>query len=143
MKQITAKQAADRMIKGAGDAATKTKQGIEQVTESPGVAAAAQIDKMRQALLEAFDSGKIERALRGIDLADWKAKALAGVSRIPGGLEANRSKIEAFFAELLPYQQSYTAQIDAMPKTNLADSRARMLANFDAMVAFGERRQGG
>jgi len=142
MKNITPQEAANRLIQGAANASAKTKSGIEQVTESPGVAAANAIDKMLQNLLEAFNSGKVERALRNVDLADWKRKALAGVSRIPGGLEANRTKIEQFYTELLSWQQSYTQEIDAMPKTTLADSRARMLMNFDKMVEFGQRRSG-
>lgn len=140
MKHITAQEAASRLIQGAANASAKTKAGIESVTESPGIAAADSIDKMLRNLLAAFNSGKVERALRDINLSDWKAKALAGVSRIPGGLEANRAKIESFYSELLAYQEAYTAEIDAMPKTTLADSRARMIKNFDKMVEFGERR---
>jgi len=140
MKHITAAEAAKRMIAGASNAAAKTKAGIESVTISPGVSAADNIEKMQQNLMAAFASGKVERALRNVNVADWRAKALAGVAKIPGGLEANRGKIERFFTDLLAYQESYTAQIDAMPNGTLADSRARMLANFDAMVKFGEMR---
>lgn len=142
MKHITPQTAANRMIQGVSAKLDKVREGIQAVDKSPGVAAAESVDKMLQNLLAAFNSGKVERALRNVTLADWKAATLDAVSSIPGGLEKNRSKIEAFFAELLPYQESYTATIDAMPKTTLADSRSRMLANFDAMVEFGKRREG-
>lgn len=140
MKRISAKTAADRMIAGVGAKLEKIREGAQAVDKSPGVSAAENIDKMLTNLLEAFNSGKVESALRNVDLNDWKEKFLASVSTIPGGMEKSRDKIESFFAELLPYQESYTAEIDAMPKTNLEDSRARMNKNFDKMVEFGKRR---
>lgn len=142
MKHITSKTAADRMIAGVNAKLPKIREGIQAVDRSPGEAAADAIDKMLANLLAAFNSGKVERALRGVDLADWRERTLAAVASIPGGLEKNRSKIEAFFDELLPYQESYTRTIDAMPKTTLEDGRARMNANFDHMVDFGKRRGG-
>jgi len=142
VKHITSKTATDRMIAGVNAKLSKVREGISSVDKSPGVAAAENIDKMLNSLLESFNSGKVERALRNVDLVDWKARTLEAVSKIPGGLERNRSKIEAFFAELLPYQESYTAEIDGMPKSTLEDSRARMNKNFDAMSEFGKRRGG-
>lgn len=143
MKHITSKTATDRMIAGVNAKLPKIREGIQAVDRSPGEAAADQLDKMLTNLLAAFNSGRVERSLRGIDLADWKARTLDAVSKIPGGLERNRSKIERFFDELLPYQEGYTRTIDAMPSATLEDSRSRMNANFDAMVQFGERREGG
>jgi len=142
MKHISSKTATDRMIAGVNAKLSKIREGVSSVDKSPGVSAAENVDKMMAALLEAFNSGKVERALRAVDLADWKSRTLEAVSKIPGGLEKNRSKIEGFFSELLPYQESYTAEIDAMPKSNLEDSRARMNKNFDKMSEFGKRRGG-
>jgi len=130
------------MIAGVNAKLGKVREGIQAVDRSPGEAAADQLDKMLANLLEAFNSGKVERALRGVDLGEWKARTLEAVSRIPGGLERNRSKIEAFFDELLPYQESYTREIDSMASSTLEDSRARMNKNFDKMVDFGKRRGG-
>lgn len=142
MKTISPKTATDRMIAGVNTKLEKIREGVRAVTKSPGVSAAESIDKMMANLLEAFNSGRVERSLRAVDLAAWKESALAAVSTIPGGMEKSRAKIEAFFAELLPYQEGYTAEIDGMPKTNLEDSRARMNKNFDKMVDFGKRRRG-
>lgn len=142
MQHITSKTATDRMIAGVNAKLPKIREGIQAVDRSPGEAAADVLDKMLTNLLAAFNSGKVERSLRGIDLNDWKVRTLDAVSRIPGGLERNRSKIEAFFDELLPYQESYTREIDAMASSTLEDSRARMNKNFDKMVEFGDRRGG-
>lgn len=143
MKHISPKTATDRMIAGVNAKMNKIREGISAVDRSPGDAAADVLDKMLTNLLEAFNSGRVERGLRGVDLAEWKRLTLDAVAKIPGGLEKNRGKIERYFAELLPYQESYTAEIHAQPKLTLEDSRRNMNQNFDKMVEFGEIRKRG
>jgi len=125
-----------RQIQNVQNAAQKAKDGIQAVSVSPGDAAADQIQVMIQNFLEAANSGKLEDALRGIDLNEWKRAALDGVSRVGPGMERKRATIEKFHAQLQEYQLRYTQSIDSMPKGTKAASRDRMLANFDAMSDF-------
>lgn len=140
MKRISAKTAADRMIAGVQANTQKIKDGVNAVDRSPGAAAADNITAMIANWLEKAQNGELEEALRGVDLAEWRVKTLDAVSRIGPGMQKSRAKIEAFFDQLLPYQEAYTAEIARMPKTNLEDSRARMNANFDRMAEFKFRK---
>lgn len=140
MKRISAKVAADRMIAGVQAKTQKIKDGINAVDRSPGAAAADNITAMIANWLEKAQNGELEEALRGVDLAEWRAKTLDAVGRIGPGMQRSRAKIEAFFDQLLPYQEAYTAEIARMDKTTLEDSRARMNANFDRMAEFKFRK---
>lgn len=136
MRRKEVKSIVDRQITGVTTKAEKIREGIAAVAESPGVAAARNLDKMVANFMQAFNDGSMLAALQGIDLAAWKEAALAGVGRIGPGMERKRAVIEAFHAALQDYQLSYTTRIDRMPSTSLEDSRARMNANFDEMSKF-------
>jgi len=140
MRRKTVKDITDRQITGVTTKADKIRKGIEAVSESPGVAAARNLDKMIANFMKAYNDGTLKAALEGIDLSAWKIEALAGVSRIGPGMERKRAVIEAFHAALQDYQLSYTAEIDGMPNTSLEDSRARMNRNFDRMSEFKFRK---
>lgn len=140
MRRKEVKAIVDRQITGVTTKAEKIRAGIAAVAESPGVAAARNIDKMVANFMQAFNDGSMLEALQGIDLASWKEQALAGVGRIGPGMERKRAVIEAFHAALQDYQMRYTAEIDRMPSTSLEDSRARMNRNFDEMSQFRFRR---
>lgn len=136
MRAKDPKKTVDRQIAGVNASMTKIRDGLNAVSKSPGVAAAEQIDVMVQNFLAAVNDGSLEAALRGVDLEDWRAAALAGVSEIGPGMEKKRSVIEEFHRQLQDYQLRYTQDIDAMEKGTKAASRARMNANFDAMSEF-------
>ena len=126
----------NRQISNVSQAIPKIKEGIAAVTQSPGVAAADNIEVMVQNFLAKYNSGALEAALRGIDLNAWKEAAQAGTARIGPGMERKRKTIEAFHRQLQAYQLGYTQQIDGMPSGTLESSRARMNANFDKMAEF-------
>lgn len=140
MRSKDIKTTVNRQIANVNQAVPKIKEGINAVTVSPGVAAANNIEVLVQNFLAKYNSGELEAALRGIDLGDWKAAALAGTARIGPGMERKRAVIEEFHRQLQEHQLSYTQRIDAMPSGTLETSRARMNANFDAMVEFKFRR---
>lgn len=140
MRRKDVKKTVDRQITGVTTKAEKIREGINAVAESPGVAAARNLDKMVANFMAAFNDGTILEALNGIDLTAWKEAALAGVARIGPGMERKRAVIEAFHSALQDYQLRYTAEIDGMPSTSLEDSRARMNKNFDEMSKFKFRK---
>ena len=136
MRQKNVASVVSRQIANVNQAIPKIKEGIQAVSESPGVAAANNVAVMVQNFLAKFNSGELEAALRSIDLNDWKNAALEGTARIGSGMERKRAVIEEFHRQLQDYQMRYTKDIDAMPSGTLESSRARMNANFDAMSQF-------
>jgi len=112
--------------------------GVNNVTEAPGVKAAAQVAKMRQNLLESIDSGKWADNVSAVTLAEWRSDMIdKGVNRIAAGIDGAASKVETFFGNLFPYQDSLQLELDRMPDLTLEDSIARMtkwvrgMANFE------------
>jgi hypothetical protein len=136
MRQKNVASVVSRQIANVNQAIPKIKEGIQAVSESPGIAAANNVAVMVQNFLAKFNSGELEAALRSVDLNDWKNAALEGTARIGSGMERKRAVIEEFHRQLQDYQMRYTKDIDGMPSGTLESSRARMNANFDAMSQF-------
>ena len=111
--------------------------GVNSVTVSPTEQAAKKQDKLIQNWTDAVQSGKWARGLRAVSLDDWKKAMIEkGAPRVAAGIANSRAKIEAFFAELLPYQADLSAKISQMPDLTLEDSIARMTAQVRGMSNF-------
>lgn len=123
-----------RRLKGAlGDMA----KGVEKVTESPGVAAAKKIDKMKANLDAAFASGKVKRTLEAVKVEDWKKDMLEkGVGRVSGGIDRAKDKVIDFASKLLPAVERAKAEIEAMPDVTLDDNLARLDKFVRKMAEF-------
>lgn len=135
--RVTPTQAADKHIRNTTAAVQYMRQGVEAVTESPTEAAAKKIDKMQANFLAAIQSGKVERGLRRVSLADWKEAMLTkGVGRVASGVEASRSKQEAFYSDLFAYEDQLLGKIDAMNDLTLEDSIQRMTEWVRGMSKF-------
>lgn len=127
MAKLTAAQFADKHIKRTSAALDDMRAGVNAVTIAPGIKAAAKADKMRARLLESLDSGKWADNVKKVPLDEWKKKMIdVGISRVSGGLTANRAKIEAFAADFLPFVESNQNAISTMPDVSIEDSIARM-----------------
>jgi hypothetical protein len=125
--KLTPQQFADKHIKRTSAALDDMRAGVNAVTVSPTLKAAAKADKMRARLIESLDSGKWQDGLKRVTLEQWKDKMInVGVSRVSGGLTANRAKTEAFAADFLPFVESNQQAISTMPDVTLEDSIARM-----------------
>lgn len=137
MAKLTPVQAADKLIRRLSAATTDIRAGIESVKENPMEKAAASEDKMRAGVNEAIDSGKWKRGLLRVTLPEWKKAMLEkGVPRIAAGAEASRGKIEAFYAEFLPYVETVQAEIAKMPDVTLEDSIARAVHSMRRFAEF-------
>ncbi len=137
MSRLTAQQLAEKWnqrIKAGTDAIT---QGVNAVTKSPTVSAAEKENKFRANLLAAIDSGKWKRGLLKVTVDEWKKSMIErGISRIPAGADGALDDMSAFFAELIPFQDSLSATIAKMPDVTLEDSIARMTAQVRGMAKF-------
>lgn len=137
MPRITPTEGAEKLISNARAAAPRIAAQVAKVTKAPTLAAVEKLDKMQLKFNEAIASGKVERGLRRVGLEEWKdAMINKGVPRIASGLEASRSKIEAFNTEFYPFLERVEAEVAAMPDTNLEDSIARMTHNVRRIAEF-------
>jgi hypothetical protein len=137
VKNLTPAQIAEKHIRRTTAATQDMINGVQNVTVSPTEQAAKKQDKLIQNWTESIQSGKWARGLRAVSLEDWKkAMTEKGAPRVAAGLNNARGKLEAFYAELLPFQADLQAKIQAMPDLTLEDSIARMTAQVRGMANF-------
>lgn len=140
MAKLTPKQAREKHARNLKASVPDIQIGVDAVSEAPGKKAAAQQEKMLANLTEAVRSGKWARRVEGVSLEDWKATMLnKGVGRIAAGIDGASEKVEAFFAQLFPYQDTLQAEIDRLPDLTLEDSIQRMTAWVRGMANFKPR----
>jgi len=137
MLNMTAAQFAEKHIRRTKAALEDMRAGVNAVTVSPTIKAAAKVDKMRSRLMEALDSGKWAAGLKRVTLDMWKDKMIKlGINRVSQGLDENKAKIEAFAADLLPYIDNGLNKINSMPDVTIEDSIQRMSAFTRYMADF-------
>jgi len=123
-----------RRLKGATE---DIRRGVERVTESPTIKAAAKQEKMKMNLNAALDSGKWAAGLKRVSLEEWKGKMIdKGIGRIAAGIDAAAPKVRSFAAELLPHIDTLQGQIKTMPDVSLEDNINRMTTFIRGMAKF-------
>ena len=137
MARVTAKQFQEKHANNLKASTTYIQQGIEGVTESPTLKAAAKKDKMRAGILKAIDDGKWEAGLRRVTNEDWKRAAIEkGIPRIAAGIDGAAQKVEDFAAQLLPHIDAGVALVKKMNDVSLEDNIQRMVAMTRHMAKF-------
>lgn len=135
MAKLTPQQAAAKWSQNAAAAASAYREGVQRVTESPGVAAARQ----RQLWLAKVQASqeKWARRVASVQLGEWQQKtAEIGSQRFAQGVGAAQGKMEGFMAEFLPYVENAARQVRAMPKGDLEASIARAAQMIRANSQF-------
>lgn len=134
---LTPQQVAQKQARRTKAAVEDMRIGVQNVTEAPGVKAAAKAEKMLTNLTEAVQSGRWARNVKAVSLDQWKKDMLEkGVNRVAAGVDAAMPKTEAFFAELLPFQQGLQTEINKMPDLTLEDSVNRAATWIRGMGKF-------
>lgn len=137
MAKLTPQQAREKHARNLKASVPDITIGVGNVTEAPGAKAAAQADKMLTNLTEAVRSGKWARRVGAVSLEAWKADMLnKGVGRIASGIDGAGDKVEAFFEQLFPYQDTLQRKLDVMPDLTLEDSINRMVTWVRGMSEF-------
>lgn len=137
MAKLTPEQAREKHARNLKASVPDIQIGVGRVTEAPGKKAAAAKDKFRANLLASIDDGKWERRVAAVPLESWKADMLVkGVNRIASGIDGAADKVEKYFSELFPYQDTLHAKLDTMPDLTLEDSIARMTFWIRGMADF-------
>lgn len=127
---------AEKQIRNLANATPDIEAGVNAVVDSPMDAAADNLAAAKENYVKAIDSGKMERNLRAVPLATWKAKTLAKIPRIAEGAEASRRTIEVFHDQRNKHQETIDRTLEGMPKRTLQDSGRRMMAQMEGMAGF-------
>jgi hypothetical protein len=134
-KNLSASEYTDKLIRNMTNAVPDWERGIANVTESPTAKAAAKSDKWLSKIQQSKE--KFERGLKRITKEAWQEVTLSkGRDRIAQGVEAARSKIEAFAADFLPFQESVRKEVAAMPDTTLEQNIARATAMMKGTAKY-------
>lgn len=137
MPKLTPAEATAKQARNLKNAIQDITAGVNRVTVAPGQQAAAKSDKMLQNLTKSVQSGKWGKRVAAIPLADWqKAMNTKGVQRVASGIDAAAGKVEAFYAELFPYQEALQSKLKALPDLTLEDSLNRMQVWVRGMAGF-------
>lgn len=137
MSKLTPAEYAEKQSRRLKASTEDIRRGIESVTQSPTQKAAAKADKMKQNIVASIDSGKWQAGLNRVSLDQWKTNAIEkGINRIAPGIDAARSKVEAFAGEFLPYLDKVSEKVNKMPDTTLEDSIARMNTQIREVAKF-------
>lgn len=117
-------------------------KGIQAVTQSPGQAAAAKVNKMRAGIQEALDSGKWERNVASVSVTDWKDAAVnKGAARLASGVQAAQPKMQRFLTDFLPFQAQVVAQAEQMDDTTLEGRLQKALAVMRGTHEYSRNRR--
>lgn len=137
MAKLTPTEAREKHARRLKAALDDMRKGVEAVTEAPGKKAAASQAKMRASVIASIDSGKWARKVSGVSLEDWKKSMVEkGLNRVAAGIDGAADKVEAFFTQLFPYQDTLQRELDAMPDLTLEDSIQRMTKWVRGMAKF-------
>lgn len=127
MARVTATQAANKWRDRLSASTQQITDGVNGVTEAPGVKAAAAADLWLQRVTAS--QAKFKANVAKVTLQDWKDKMLSiGVQRVAQGAQANVGKVETFMTSFLPYLDQGVAAVNRMPKGTLQDSINRAIA---------------
>jgi hypothetical protein len=137
MSKLTPQQAREKQARRLKASTEDIRLGIQRVNTAPGEQAAAKQEKMREKLVAAIDSGKWASRVKSVTLEEWKTKtASKGIPRIAAGIDEAAPKVEAFFAELFPFQDRLSNELNRMPDLTLEDSISRMTTWVRGMSQF-------
>lgn len=120
---------ASKWVSRTSAAAQDYVDGVTQTQKDPIQLAIAAIPRMRQRVLEAIDTGKVQRGLQRVGKQGWVAAVQAkGAANFASGVSAAEQKVATAFGPLLAFEDNLQAQVQAMPANTDAEREARALA---------------
>lgn len=134
------KAVAEKFVRRAQASTQDMIAGVNGVTTNPAEQAIAKEAKLLQNVTESITSGKWRRGMQTVTLESWKKDMITkGAPRVAQGVQAAQGKMEAFYAELLPYQEQIQSKLSQMPDLTLEDSINRAATWMRSMANFKRR----
>jgi len=138
--RLTPEQFQEKQARNLKASIDYMRSGISNVTESPTLKAANRADKMLANLSKSIQDGKWASRLKAVSLEEWKEKMLnKGLPRVAGGIDAAKSKVIDFAAQLLPAIDNAKKEIVNMPDLTLEDNINRMTSFIRKMSQFKKK----
>lgn len=135
-----AKTIAEKFVRRTQAATQDMVNGVNAVTVNPAQQAIAKETKLQNNWNEAITSGKWRRGMQTVTLESWKDSMVKkGAPRVAAGVQAAQSKMEAFYGELLPYQDQGLTKLAAMPDMTFEDSINKAVTWMRHMKNFKRR----
>lgn len=138
MPKLTPTELATKWATRTAAATPDMVAGVERVTEAPGRKAAAQKQIYLQNTTASVE--KWARRTAAVPLEDWKAAMREGANRVATGVATKQGKVESFWQEFGPFQDSVTAQTKAMSRGTLQQNIARMVNQATKTAEFKRQR---
>lgn len=137
---LTPQQVTDKWANNTANAGEAYKAGINAVTDSQMVKAAAAADRYQSGVMRAVASNKYQNGLLRVSISDWKSAAInKGANRLSTGVTQAKSKFAAFMGEFLPFLDGLKTQLQSMPRGDINQNKARMNAAVDYIAGFRRR----
>lgn len=127
MARVTPDQGAAKWASRLSGATQDITQGVNAVTEAPGLAAARSKALWLQQVTASAD--KWARRVSAVSLSEWQSSMITkGVPRIASGAQAAIPKMTSFLADFLPYVDQGVQALKSMPKGGVENGIARASA---------------
>lgn len=137
MAKLTPSEAREKHARRLKASLEDMARGVNAVTEAPGRKAAAKQEKMLANLTASVRSGKWASKVSAVPLDEWKKQMVEkGLPRVSAGIDGAAAKVESFFGQLLPYQDSLKSKLTGMPDLTLEDNISRMTTWIRGMAGF-------
>lgn len=137
---MNAQLAADKWARNLSAAGEAIKAGVQAVTVAPTEKAAQRADAYAAGVARSVADGKYQAGLRKVTLADWQNKVLrVGLPRLAAGAAENKSKVQSFLTEFLPYVEAGQRMLESMPRGDLQTNIQRAVAMMNHNAQFRRR----
>jgi hypothetical protein len=128
---------ANKWANGLAGAGSSIEKGVRAVTQNPAEKAAQRQDAWLAGVNRAASNGKYQRGLRRVTLQAWQdAMIQKGLPRIASGASQAKGKFEQFMSKWLPHQEALKQKLSSMPRGDLQQNIARMVAAVQHNASF-------
>lgn len=134
MPMITADQAQAKWARNTAAAGPSITDGVNAVTQAPGVKAAANKAGWLAGVNASAD--KWAQKVAAVPLSEWQASMIAAIPRVTQGVQAKQAKYGAFAAKFFPYVAQGAASVQSMPSGGLENGINRAVAMMRHNAAF-------
>ena len=135
----SASEVTKKWVQRTSGATQAYREGVMGVTEAPGKSAARAVDRMIQKLIEARDSGDLQKAMESVSLEEWKRlTSEKGASRLASGVQAAEGKMQKHMSNFLPFVESVKQSLP--PRGTLQENLQRMMENAQKLSEYKKPR---
>lgn len=127
-----------KWVNNLSNATSSITDGVNKVSEAPGVAAARQAQTWLLRIQQSVQ--KWQNNVSAVSLAQWKEAMInIGIPRIAEGAQKKQGKYLAFAQKFYPWVEQGQAQVKAMPKVTLQDGINRAVAMIKHNASYAGR----